>query len=388
VTGEFSNSATFGTITVNGSLKNKFTARISPNGDVDWVVPTSTPLDRSGDSISVLVDGSPIVKGWTGSGISVMKLSPDGTLNIDLLAPVFSSPVIATSINENSGANKTIYTAQATDDTSSVAYSLKDGPDRNVFSIDQISGVVTLIPDPDFETQSFYQFTIVATDQARNSAEQTVTLAINDLDENPSPPPGGSTNTNNGNSGSQPGSGGSGGTGGNVTLTEESSNPQPEPTAPSAGRRIFASNPADPVIGTDGDDQLVPKSPGLYFMTGNRGADKFVFAVAESRTIDNADYITDYSLKEGDRVVLYDQVFGLGSLKFKVAKNKKKVKKLYNKKTNLIYDQSKSQLIVDLNGRGKGLAGGGVIAVFTNEAKLTKTSFELIEGVPPSEMLG
>ena len=123
-------------------------------------------------------------------------------------------------------------------------------------------------------------------------------------------------------------------------------------------------------------------------MTGKLGADKFVFAVAELRTIDNADCITDYSLMEGHRVVLYDQVFGLGSLQFKVAKNKKKLKKLYNKKTNLIYDPSKSQLIVDLNGQGKGLAGDGVIAVFTNEATLTKTRFELIEGVPSSEMLG
>jgi hypothetical protein len=192
-------------------------------------------------------------------------------------------------------------------------------------------------------------------------------------------------------SGSGPGesgSGGSGGTGGNVTFKEEPSNPQPEPTAPSAGRRIFSSNPDEPIIGTDNDDELIPKTSGSYFMTGNLGADKFVFAVAESRTIDNADYITDYSLKEGDRVVLYDQVFGLGKLKFKVAKNKKKLKKFYGKKTNLIFDQSRSQLIVDLNGQGKGLAGGGVIAVFTNEATLTKTSFELIEGVPPSEMLG
>jgi hypothetical protein len=517
--------------------------------------------------------------------------------DVNEVAPIFTSGVTATPIDENSGPNQIIYTAQATDDSSAVTYSLKAGLNRDSFSIDATTGNVTLITDPDFESQNLYQFTVVATDASGNAAEQTVTLNINDLNEAPPPAseaiteptyvsliktifdisvnggseeffyyihPGGDlvdigfddlgnalpskqsissapyvqyiealieyidsiidldltrtfvldesyldfyftqyngdnsfgttysyeaayvevdievtgfmeedlnttahetghsfglehpqgdgfnpnytmddtvmsynigsqglisilqqadidallsiwgaendppqtdsgTNPNNGNTGNNSGtssgspssgspsvggSGGSGGTGGNVTLTQEPSNPQPEPTAPSAGRRIFASNPADPVIGTDGDDQLVPKSPGSYFMTGNRGADKFVFAVAESRTIDNADYITDYSLKEGDRVVLYDQVFGLGSLKFKVAKNKKKVKKLYNKKTNLIYDQSKSQLIVDLNGRGKGLAGGGVIAVFTNEAKLTKTSFELIEGVPPSEMPG
>ncbi len=42
---------------------------------------------------------------------------------------------------------------------------------------------MTLKDDPDFEKQSSYHFTVVASDAAGNSSEQAVSLAINDVDE-------------------------------------------------------------------------------------------------------------------------------------------------------------------------------------------------------------
>ena len=51
------------------------------------------------------------------------------------------------------------------------------------FSIDAATGAVTLTGNPDYETQSSYSFTVMATDVAGNATEQAVTLAINNLDE-------------------------------------------------------------------------------------------------------------------------------------------------------------------------------------------------------------
>jgi hypothetical protein len=79
-----------------------------------------------------------------------------------------------------------IYTATATDaaDTSDgFSFSLADGSDSAV-SIDAETGVVSLADNPDFEGQTEYTFTVLATDAAGNaSAGQAVTVAINNLDE-------------------------------------------------------------------------------------------------------------------------------------------------------------------------------------------------------------
>ena len=121
----------------------------------------------------------------TGSGLT-SDPSPALTLTIDATAPTFTSAATADAIDENSGAGQLIYTAATTDDTS-VSYSLKAGnnDDADAFSIDAATGDVTLLIDPDYETQSAYAFTVVATDAAGNSSEQAVTLAVNDLDDTP-----------------------------------------------------------------------------------------------------------------------------------------------------------------------------------------------------------
>jgi hypothetical protein len=51
-------------------------------------------------------------------------------------------------------------------------------------SIDASTGEVTLTADPNYETQSQYSFSVIATDAAGNVSEsQSVTLDINNLDE-------------------------------------------------------------------------------------------------------------------------------------------------------------------------------------------------------------
>ena len=50
-------------------------------------------------------------------------------------------------------------------------------------AIDANSGAVTLADNPDYETQSDYSFTLVATDAAGNESQQNVTLDVNNLDD-------------------------------------------------------------------------------------------------------------------------------------------------------------------------------------------------------------
>lgn len=96
--------------------------------------------------------------------------------------PTITSADTAEAIDENSGAGQVVYTATATDE-GPVTWSLEDGGDAAVFSIDPETGEVTLDENPDFETKSSYTFTVVATDSAGNSVSQTVSLPINDIDD-------------------------------------------------------------------------------------------------------------------------------------------------------------------------------------------------------------
>ncbi|MDP2549475.1 cadherin repeat domain-containing protein, partial [Oceanobacter sp. 4_MG-2023] len=100
--------------------------------------------------------------------------------DLDESGPVFNSGTLADAIDENSGASSVIYTA-ATDDATAV-YSLS-GADASLFSINSATGEVTLLADADYETKSSYSFTVTATDGAGHFTDQTVTLAVNNLDE-------------------------------------------------------------------------------------------------------------------------------------------------------------------------------------------------------------
>ena len=107
--------------------------------------------------------------------------------NVDDSAPEITSGATAGNIDENSGENLVIYSATADDSNdisqTPISFSLSEDSDSAV-SIDASSGEVTLIENPDFESQAQYSFTVTATDGAGNqSVGQSVTLQINNLDE-------------------------------------------------------------------------------------------------------------------------------------------------------------------------------------------------------------
>ena len=107
--------------------------------------------------------------------------------NVDDSAPEITSGATAGDIDENSGENLVIYSATA-DDSNDISetpltYSLS-GDSDSALSIDASSGEVTLLDNPDFESQAQYSFTVTATDGAGNVSQgQTVTLNINNIDE-------------------------------------------------------------------------------------------------------------------------------------------------------------------------------------------------------------
>jgi hypothetical protein len=108
--------------------------------------------------------------------------------DLDDAAPTITSGATADTIDENSGAGQVVYTATADDSGDDVAdtpiiYSLTSDSDTG-FSIDSVTGVVTLNSNPDYESQSQYSFAVIATDNAGNASEaQAVNLEINNLDD-------------------------------------------------------------------------------------------------------------------------------------------------------------------------------------------------------------
>lgn len=119
--------------------------------------------------------------------IGPLKKSAVTTITIPVsdVQPVITSGGSVTSIVENSGANQTIYTATATDadpQGGTITFSLAAGSDSAI-SINSTTGVVTLADNPDYETQTSYSFTVVATNAQNDSASQGLTLEITNLDE-------------------------------------------------------------------------------------------------------------------------------------------------------------------------------------------------------------
>ncbi|MDG1694726.1 MAG: cadherin domain-containing protein, partial [Porticoccaceae bacterium] len=109
--------------------------------------------------------------------------------NLDDTAPSITSGNSAISINENSGANQIVYTATADDSAdvqaTPVSFKLAAGSD-SALTINSVTGEVTLSTDPDHETQSEYEFAVIASDGAGNSSESvSVTLEIINLDDSP-----------------------------------------------------------------------------------------------------------------------------------------------------------------------------------------------------------
>ncbi len=113
------------------------------------------------------------------------------TYEVDGMPPIFESPDVAAARDENIAAGTVVYQAKAADTgfiapatATAVSYSLKAGAnDSDAFSIDAATGDVKLTASPNYEVKPNYTFVVIAKDAAGNTAEQTITLAIKNVDE-------------------------------------------------------------------------------------------------------------------------------------------------------------------------------------------------------------
>ncbi|MDP2507300.1 cadherin repeat domain-containing protein, partial [Oceanobacter sp. 3_MG-2023] len=191
----------------DGSGMGVFAQRYDADGNTigsEFQVNTSTAGNQSEPGITALANGGFIIT-WTssdqdgdGKGVYAQVYDADGhAVGSEYRVNSYTSDNqndasvagIILSVAENSGAGQVVYTAVATDtddkgtDTSaSVTYSLQ-GDDASYFSIDAITGEVTLLENPDYETRSSYSLVVVATDGVGNQVNQVLDIAVNNLDE-------------------------------------------------------------------------------------------------------------------------------------------------------------------------------------------------------------
>ncbi len=101
----------------------------------------------------------------------------------DIYAPVFSSSMAQNFAENGTG---TVYTVTATD-ANALTYALGTGNDESLFDIS--GGVVTFKNAPDFEapadadTNNDYVINVIATDAKNNSANQSVTITVTNVDD-------------------------------------------------------------------------------------------------------------------------------------------------------------------------------------------------------------
>ena len=161
-----------GTVLVD-NLNNSATWEYSLDNGVTWAA-------GQGSSFEITQNGTYSVVVRQTEGDKQSEVSATLVVELDAQVPILAA-LEDPSISENSGANQSILTASATDN-SAISYSLATDSDSGL-TIDSASGEVALTGDPDFEAKESYNFTVVASDVAGNSDQQTIKLSIINLDE-------------------------------------------------------------------------------------------------------------------------------------------------------------------------------------------------------------
>jgi PGF-CTERM protein len=161
----------------------------SASGDDQYSATFSVGSSPTEGTQSVTVDAT------DGAGNGGSQGVVSGTLSVDTTDPEFSSGTTA-SIDEGTTGN--VIDVEAGDDGTSspdtnVDYSLgsASGSDADDFSIDSSTGQITLDSQTDFETpgdsdtNNDYELTVTAEDDGGNSKEQSITVSITDVNEQP-----------------------------------------------------------------------------------------------------------------------------------------------------------------------------------------------------------
>ena len=152
------------------------------------------------------------------------------------------------------------------------------------------------------------------------------------------------------------------------------------------------------VEGTSGDD-LIADGDGRGKLKGREGADGFYFSGNEPYKKKTADQVVDFNTKEGDQIIIADQVFFNPIITNSVLKDlsnnpevvvvnsKKDLNKASKDNNDFIYHKSKGELYIDTNGADTGFADKGsdtdpLIATLDKKEELTDdTLASLVESL-------
>ncbi len=132
--------------------------------------------------------------------VEVTVTDPDGNTDSQLItvfvndadenAPSITSPS-SVSVEENFGAGNPVLALEANDDVSTggdITFAITGGADQAAFNIDGTDNIV-FVANPDYElpadsnADNSYEIVVTATDEAGNTATQTITINVTDLDE-------------------------------------------------------------------------------------------------------------------------------------------------------------------------------------------------------------
>ena len=141
------------------------------------------PQDANGDNIyEVLITLADLGANSSELALSVSVVAFLGSI------PEFAQATASVAFDEN--AVGVVYTAQATDaDAEALTYSIS-GVDSSLFAIDSASGALEFNSSPDYEqpadsdSDNIYDLAISATDPVGNQAQQSLTVSINNLNDN------------------------------------------------------------------------------------------------------------------------------------------------------------------------------------------------------------
>ena len=173
------------TYTLGGADQQHFTLGTSSGELAFSQLPASLddPQDANGDNIYEVV----ITLADLGGNSSELALSVSVVAFLGSL-PEFAAASASAAFDEN--AVGVVYTAQASDaDAEVLTYSIS-GADSSLFAIDSASGALEFTSPPDYEqptdsdSDNIYDLAISATDPVGNQAQQSLTVSINNLNDN------------------------------------------------------------------------------------------------------------------------------------------------------------------------------------------------------------
>ena len=156
------------------------------------------------------------------------------------------------------------------------------------------------------------------------------------------------------------------------------------------------------IAGTSGDD-LIAAGDGKDTLEGDAGADRFYFSGNEAFKKSKADQVVDFDTKEGDQIIIADQIFFnpiitnsvLKDLSSNpdvaVANSKKDLNDMSREDHDFVYYRPKGELYIDTNDAEQGFTGqesstDPLIANLDKKEKLTPKSLDSIADTLEEDM--